>query len=161
MKRIAVVIALLCATSAGADALQEWKTPAGKIYFGDHPPEGSVAVKKVQKPLGKVAVQNPARPGRAEPQSYAWRNDVGCQELTFTGVKEEPFDGINRRILRGSVTHNGDHVVKNVKVCGPGVCDELRAGEPMRNGEKEDFYLDVQSADPVALRIECSIREPA
>ena len=59
MKRIAVVIALLCATSAGADALQEWKTPAGKIYFGDHPPEGSVAVKRVQKPLGKVAVQNP------------------------------------------------------------------------------------------------------
>jgi hypothetical protein len=161
MKRIAVVIALLCATSAGADALQEWRTPAGKIYFGDHPPEGSVAVKKVQKPLGKVAVPNPPRPGRAEPQSYAWRNDVGCQELTFTGVKEEPFDGINRRILRGSVTHNGNHVVKNVKVCGPGLCDELRAGEPMRNGEKEDFYLDVESADPVALRIECSIREPA
>ena len=77
MKRIAVVIALLCATSAGADALQEWKTPAGKIYFGDHPPEGSVAVKRVQKPLGKVAVQNPARPGRIECR----RSCRGCEGI--------------------------------------------------------------------------------
>src|SRR5713101_2851290 len=87
MKRIAVVIALLCATSAGADALQEWKTPAGKIYFGDRPPEGSVPVKKVQKPIGKVAVPKPPPAAGAEPQAYAWRNEVGCTDLTFTGVK--------------------------------------------------------------------------
>ena len=161
MKRIAIFIALLCATSAGADALQEWRTPAGKIYFGDRPPEGSVAVKTVRKPIGKVSVSKPPLAARAEPQAYAWRHDVACQDLTFTGAKEEPFDGINRRIVRGSVTHNGNHVVKDVKVCGPGTCDELRAGEPMRNGEKEDFYLDVESAAPAALRIECSVREPA
>src|SRR5437588_58944 len=69
MKRIAVVIALLCATSAGADALQEWKTPAGKIYFGDRPPEGSVPVKKVQKPIGKIAVPKPPPAAGAAPQA--------------------------------------------------------------------------------------------
>jgi hypothetical protein len=161
MKRMALVLALVCATSVAAESLQEWKTPSGKIYFGDHPPEGSVPVKTVQKRIGKVAAPNPPHPVRAEPERYAWRNEVGCQDLTFTGVKEEPFDGINRRIVRGTVTHNGNHVVKNVKVCGGGVCDELRAGEPMANGDKEDFYIDARSAAPISLRIECSVREPA
>ena len=160
MKRIALVIAMLWAVAAAAENLQEWKTPAGKIYFGDHPPEGSVAVKTVRKPIGKVAAPNPA-PAPVPDQTYVWRDHSECQELTFSNVKEEPFEGIARRIMRGTVTHNGNKVVKNVKVCGAAVCQEIRAGDVMSNGDKADFYLDIQSAAPSPLRIECSIREPA
>jgi hypothetical protein len=31
----------------------------------------------------------------------------------------------------------------------------------MAKGESEPFYLDMQSGDPVSLRIECSVGEPA
>jgi hypothetical protein len=161
MRRIALVIALLWVAAAAAENLEEWKTPDGKIYFGDHPPPGSVAVKTVRKPVGKVEVPNPPPVPRAEPERYVWRDAAACQELTFSNVKEEPFDGIARRIVRGTVTHNGNKVVKNVKVCGAAVCKELRAGDPMHNGDRADFYLDIPSADPIALRIECSIQEPA
>jgi len=162
MRRIAFVIAMLWAVAATAENLQEWKTPDGKIYFGDHPPEGSVSVKTVRKPIGKVAAPNPAAaPAPAAAETYVWRDDSPCQEMTFTNVKEEPFEGIARRIVRGTVTHNGKKVVKNVKVCGAAVCNELRGGDVMANGDKADFYLDIESAQPSALRIECSIREPA
>jgi len=161
MKRVALVIALLCATSAAADSLQEWKTPAGKIYFGDHPPEGSVAVKEVRKPIGKIAAPDLPPAARPDAPQYTWRNGVDCQDLTITGLKEEPFEGIARRIVRGTVTHDGNHIVKNVKVCGARVCDELRAGDRMAKGDHEDFYLDMETAAPVPLRIECSVREPA
>ena len=164
MRRIAFVIAILWSVAAAADNLQEWKTPTGKVYFGDHPPEGSVAVKTVRKPIGKVAAPDlapaPARPSGPAP-AYVWRDDSACQEMTFTNVKEEPFEGIARRIVRGTITHNGNKVVKNVKVCGAGVCKELRGGDVMANGEKADFYLDIPSAEPSPLRVECAIREPA
>jgi hypothetical protein len=161
MRRIAFAIAILWAVAAAADSLQEWKTPDGKIYFGDRPPEGSAAVKTVRKPIGKVAATNPGPAAAPASQDYVWRDNSPCQELTFTNVKEEPFEGIARRIMRGTVTHNGNKVVKNVKVCGAAVCQEIRGGDVMSNGDKADFYLDIQSAVPSALRIECSIREPA
>jgi len=102
MRRIAFVLAVLCAAGVGAESLQEWKTPDGKIYFGDRPPAGSVVVKKVQKPIGKVAAPNPPPAARAEPIQSGWREDSVCQDLRFNEVKEEPFEGINRRIIRGA-----------------------------------------------------------
>src|ERR1041385_4749706 len=122
MRRIAFAIALLFAAGAGADALQEWKTPDGKIYFGDRPPAGSVAVKRVEKQVGKASL--PTRPENGPvPAPYVWRDDVECQDLKLADVDERPF-GITGRVIRGAVVHDGSHVVKNVRVCGAGVCDE-------------------------------------
>src|ERR1051326_6855785 len=150
--RLSILLSSLAfATTVAAQGIQEWRTPSGKLFFGDHPPEGSVAVKTIDRPIGTVAT--PDLPPRAEPAPprYTWRRGVGCQELTFTGIKDEPFDGVPRRIVRGTVTHNGRHLVKDVQVCAAGVCDAVRDGAPMQTGQSEPFYLDVPSAGPLAL----------
>ena len=154
--------ALLFAASVAAQAIQEWKTPDGKPFFGDHPPAGSVPVKKIDKPIGKIAAPSIRASTRrtVTKRGYVWRDGTQCQELIVVGLKEEKFDGINRRIMRGTVKHNGRHLVRNVQVCGGKVCESLRAGKPMNNGDSEDFYLDIPSADPIPPRIECSIQEP-
>ena len=164
MRRIAFVLAVLCAAVVGAESLQEWKTPDGKIYFGDRPPAGSVVVKKVQKPIGKVAAPNPPPAASAEPIQSGWREDSVCQDLRFNEVKEDPFEGINRRIIRGAVTHDGNHVVRNVRVCGGRFCEALRSGDRMVKGEREEFHLDivdVPNETRIAVHVECSVREPA
>jgi hypothetical protein len=162
MKRIALMFVILFAVSASAEGIKEWKTPDGKTYFGDHPPEGSTVVKTVDKPIGTVEKQPVApreRAPLAEPQPV-WRTNIACQDLSVTGVNEEAFDGVNHR-FHGTVTHDGRHVVKDVRVCGGGVCDVVKDGAPMAKGDSAEFYLDTNTADPVSLKIECSVREPA
>ncbi len=164
MKRMAFAIVLLFAAGAGADALQEWKTPAGKIYFGDRPPEGSVAVKEVTKPVGKVEVRKLPPLPSAEPLDTGWKHDTGCQDLKVSGVKEKPFEGIDRRIVQGTVTHEGKHLVRDARICGGHTCESLRSGDPIMNGERVDFELDivdVSNSQRVPLRLECSVHEPA
>jgi hypothetical protein len=163
MKRITMVFAMLLAMSASAESIKEWRTPDGKTYFGDHPPQGSTVVKMVDKPIGTVETQ-PVTPAERAPvpaPQAVWRTGIACQDLTVTGLKEETFDGISRRVVRGTVTHDGSHLVKDVRVCGGGVCDVLRAGAPIAKGESAQFYLDMNTTDPVSLRVECSVREPA
>jgi hypothetical protein len=42
---VPVAAALLgLAEVSGADGIQKWRTPAGSLYFGDHPPTGSTLV---------------------------------------------------------------------------------------------------------------------
>jgi hypothetical protein len=160
---LAIGLALLFATRVAPQAIQEWRTPDGQTFFGDHPPAGSVPLKKIDKPIGKIS----APPIRASARrtvtkrGYIWRDGVQCQELTVVDLKEEKFDGINRRIVRGTLKHDGRHLIRNVRICGGNVCESLRAGDPMRNGDREDFYLDIPSAAPIPPRVECSIREPA
>jgi hypothetical protein len=161
--KLLFVVLLAATAGAGAESLKEWRTPDGKIYFGDHPPEGSTVVKTVEKEIGTVETRpvTPAERRRAPAPQAAWRTGIACQDLTATGVKEETFDGISRRIVRGIVTHDGSHLVKDVTVCGGGVCDVVRDGAPIAKGESAAFYLDMNTTDPVSLRIECSVREPA
>ena len=45
MRPMMAIITLLFAVTASAETLQEWKTPDGKTYFGDHPPQGSTIVR--------------------------------------------------------------------------------------------------------------------
>src|SRR5262245_53694686 len=163
MRPTMAIITLLLAVTASAETLQEWKTPDGKTYFGDHPPQGSTVVKTVDKPIGIVETQpvTPLERGSLPAPQTVWRTNIACQDLSLSGVKEEGFDGISRRIVRGTVTHDGSHLVKDARVCGGGVCDILRGGEPIARGESAPFYLDMNTTDPVSLRIECSVREPA
>jgi len=117
---------MLLAASASAEAIKEWKTPDGKTYFGDRPPEGSTAVKTLDKPIGTVETK-PVTPQEraplAEPQTV-WRTNIACQDLSVTAVKQEGMR------LRGTVTHDGRHLVKDVRVCGGGVCDVVKAVLP-------------------------------
>ena len=157
MKPIALIFAMLLAASASAEAIKEWKTPDGKTYFGDHPPDGSTVVKTVDKPIGTVETQPITPRERApltEPQP-TWRTNIACQDLSVTGVKVEGAR------VRGTVTHDGRHVVKDVRVCGGGVCDVVKDRAPMIKGESAQFVLDTNTTDPVSLRIECSVRQPA
>jgi Domain of unknown function (DUF4124) len=157
MKPIASIVALLLAASVSAEAIKEWKTPDGKTYFGNHPPEGSTVVKTVDKPIGTVETQ-PVTPQEraplAEPQTV-WRTNIACQDLSVTAVKEE---GLR---LRGTLTHDGRQVVKDVRVCAGGVCDVVKNGAPIAKGESAQFSLDMKTTNPVSLSIECSVREPA
>ena len=47
LKALAIVLSLLVVTSASAQAIQEWKTPDGTLFFGDRPPAGSIRVGEV------------------------------------------------------------------------------------------------------------------
>ena len=163
MKRIAFAIVLFFAVGASADALQEWKTPAGKIYFGDQPPAGSVAVKKVEKRLGTVDVANPPPLPRADTRAV-WHADSTCADLRISETQQEPTNGIDRRIVRGTVTHEGAHLVRDAKVCAARTCKELRGGDTMVKGDQEPFELDVvgvADATNLRLRVECSVSAPA
>jgi Domain of unknown function (DUF4124) len=44
---LAIVLSLLVVASASAQAIQEWKTPDGTLFFGDRPPAGSIRVGEV------------------------------------------------------------------------------------------------------------------
>jgi len=158
---LSLIVVSTIATSAAAAGIQEWRTPNGRLFFGDHPPPGSTSIGKIEGTVPQIAVRDvdtSAEKPRSE--EYTWRDGVGCQDLTFTDVSEGRFDGINRRIVRGSVKNDGRHLVRDVKVCGNGTCALLRDGDQMDRGESEAFHLDIQSGDPISLRIECSVREP-
>jgi hypothetical protein len=157
-----LVVVSICATGAAAAGIQQWKTPNGQLFFGDHPPAGSKSMGRIEGTVPQIAVRDiDTTAAKSRLDEYTWREGVGCQDLTFTEVHEGRFDGINRRIVDGSVKHDGRHLVRDVKVCGNGTCDLLRGGERMDRGASEGFHLDIQSADPISLRIECSVREPA
>jgi len=157
-----LIVVSICATGVAAAGIQEWRTPGGQLFFGDHPPAGSKSIGTIEGTVPQIAVRDiDSTAAKPRPDEYTWRDGVGCQDLTFTDVNEGSFDGINRRIVRGSVKHNGRHVVRDVKVCGNGTCDLLRDGKQMNRDESEAFHLDIQSGNPISLRIECSVREPA
>jgi hypothetical protein len=159
---LSLIVVSICATVAAAAGIQEWRTPGGQLFFGDHPPAGSRSIGTIEGTIPQVAVRDiDGTPPKPRSDEYTWREGVGCQDLTFTDVKEGRFDGINRRIVQGSVKHNGRHLVRDVKVCGNGTCDLLRGGKQIDTGESEAFHLDIQSSDPISLRIECAVREPA
>jgi SOS response associated peptidase (SRAP) len=44
---LAIVLSLVVVASASAQAIQEWKTPDGRLFFGDRPPAGSIRVGEV------------------------------------------------------------------------------------------------------------------
>jgi hypothetical protein len=54
--------------------------------------------------------------------------------------------------------------VRDAKVCAARFCEELRGGDTMTNGDREEFDLDivdVPNTTTIPLRVECSVRSPA
>src|SRR6187402_1872009 len=99
MNRIALIFAMLLAASASAEAIKGWKTPDGKMYFGDQPPKGSTVVTTLDNPIGTVETR-PATPQERAPLAKPkteWRTNVACQDLRLTDFKEASYDGVNRR----------------------------------------------------------------
>jgi len=41
---LAIVLSIVVVASASAQAIKEWKTPSGTLFFGDRPPAGSIRV---------------------------------------------------------------------------------------------------------------------
>jgi hypothetical protein len=157
-----LAVVSISATVAAATGIQQWRTPGGQLFFGDHPPAGSTSMGTIEGGVPQIVVRD-IDATRAKPRldEYTWRDGARCQELAFTEVNEAPFDGTYRRIVHGLVTHDGRHVVRDVKVCANGICSLLRGGSPMERGESEAFHLDVQTGDPISLSVECSVRQPA
>jgi hypothetical protein len=49
LNRVVCVFAVTLAVSAAAQVIQAWKTQGGQLYFGDHPPPGSVKVNEYKE----------------------------------------------------------------------------------------------------------------
>jgi hypothetical protein len=48
---VAIALSLFVVASASAQAIQQWKTPDGTLFFGDRPPAGSIKVGEVGSDL--------------------------------------------------------------------------------------------------------------
>jgi hypothetical protein len=48
--------------------------------------------------------------------------------------------------------------VRNVKVCGNGVCRVIDEGAEMKEGESAEFELNIPSLNAVVLNVACSVR---
>jgi hypothetical protein len=53
--------------------------------------------------------------------------------------------------------HTGLVPVKNVKVCGNGVCTVIDEGMAMKEGESAEFVLKIPNLNAVVLSVECSV----
>jgi len=89
----------------------------------------------------------------------SWREEDNCRELTFKGVSTQRYD-LGQQIVSGRLTHTGRDPVKNVKVCGNGVCMVIDEGAEMEEGESAEFELNLPSLNAVVLNVACSVLRP-
>jgi hypothetical protein len=89
------------------------------------------------------------------PQRDAWREQEDCRQLTFENVSTERYD-LGQQIVSGTLNHTGLVPVKNVKVCGNGVCTGIDEGKEMKKGERAEFVLKIPNLNAVVLGVECS-----
>ena len=89
----------------------------------------------------------------------SWREEDDCRELSFKGVSTQYYD-LGRQIVSGRLTHTGSDPVRNVKVCGNGVCMVIDEGTEMKQGESAEFELNIPSLNAVILAVACSALHP-
>jgi hypothetical protein len=89
------------------------------------------------------------------PQRGIWGEQEDCRELTFENVSTEHYD-LGQQIVSGTLSHTGLVPVKNVKVCGNGVCTIVDEGKEMKKGESAEFVLKIPNLNAVVLGVECS-----
>ena len=90
------------------------------------------------------------------PRGASWREEDNCRELTFKGVSTQHYD-FGRQIVSGRLTHTGGDRVRNVKVCGNGVCTVIDEGAEMKEGESAEFELAIPNPNAVVLGVACSV----
>jgi hypothetical protein len=93
------------------------------------------------------------------PRKASWREEDNCRELTFKGVSTQHYD-LGQQIVSGRLTHTGRDPVRNVKVCGNGVCTVIDEGGEMKEGESAEFELNIPSLNAVILAVACSALHP-
>ena len=121
---------------AGAQSIEKWKTPNRQLYFGDKPPAGSTLLGETQG-MGTSGGGDNQRGKLGAAPAYSWLDNVECRDLTFSGVSSTPYLSFNEQTIRGMVTHSGRNPVKNIRVCGGGVCTVVRNGT-MEKGESAE-----------------------
>jgi hypothetical protein len=75
---LAMSLPLFFAASVAAQAIQEWKTPDGQSFFGEHPPTGSVPVKNIDNPVDTLSAPPipPSASRKVTKRAYVWRDGV-------------------------------------------------------------------------------------
>jgi hypothetical protein len=89
----------------------------------------------------------------------SWREEDNCRELTFKDVSTQHYD-LSQQIVSGRLTHTGRDPVRNVKVCGNGVCMMIDGGTEMKEGESAEFELNLPGLNAVVLNVACSVLRP-
>jgi hypothetical protein len=90
------------------------------------------------------------------PRGVSWREEDNCRELTFKGVSTQHYE-LGQQIVSGRLTHTGRDPVRNVKLCGNGVCMVIDEGAEMKEGESAEFELNIPSLNAVVLNVTCSV----
>ena len=90
------------------------------------------------------------------PRGASWREEDNCRELAFKGVSTQHYD-LGQQIVSGRLTHTGGDPVRNVKVCGNGVCKAIDEGAEMEEGESASFELNIPNLNAVILNVTCSV----
>jgi len=90
------------------------------------------------------------------PRGAFWREEDNCRELSFKGVSTQHYD-LGQQIISGTLTHTGRNPVRDVKVCGNGVCMMIDEGGQMKEGESAEFELHLPNLNAVVLDVACSV----
>jgi hypothetical protein len=94
------------------------------------------------------------------PPGYFWRDNIRCQDLSFEGVTTtETLNARGRERVSGVLVHTGRDPVKNVQVCGGGVCEAVADGGILQKGQRAPFVVELPGPGPISLSTECSVLE--
>ena len=83
----------MTAGRASADVIQKWKTPDGKLYFGDHPPAGSTK-------LGEEGSKDSSPPSSDEPAAPAASSSESPERAKMSVDMSRARNDIERALNR-------------------------------------------------------------
>ena len=175
MKLAMIAFAFLAVATASAQAIQKWKTPDGKIFFGDKPPAGSTSLGDVTAELGTGVSDAPPIATASKPDAAhegAPRSDGGAiidqrkLDRAALAKRQEQFAAIrdpvplvrmmivgDRRpvMVEGRVRNATDYLLRNVRVCvnGTSPCYSTSPSTLKPNDEAEfsfDFGNNPQTS---------------
>ena len=118
-RNIIVAFGLGCvlgvAGAVHADAIQEWRTPSGTLYFGDHPPAGSILLETyADSPPPTVTVASVDDAGLAQAAAEG-REIIRRREAERADARKEEAE----RVLRESTDESGEPDFLFVSVSRP------------------------------------------
>jgi len=148
-------LSLLLATAAAGERLPRWRTPEGRLYFGDSPPPGSKRVERIEPAIHGDSAPQPTTAPRRLPRTAAPPGRT-CEDRVFIRFTRTVQVGDAYQRFSGLVENIGKESVQNVQVCGGSVCVPVREGGPISPGEIAPFSLDTAPGGEFRLRTLCS-----